>query len=208
MFSIVPRDADLIKILPVYGEELEDEMKRLLGGGSVADSIFSRVEEMRPLCFGCFAKTQEGKILPEIEEGIAVIVEKPDKNLVSIFDKFFPVNLRNNELFSKTMPDFSMEGEVLLFSNGKDFFKDRKTIKKEGFTFYSWLNLEEFGETYRKEIELLKNSERWWSYEDRDFFSENIGDMIKILSSYIKSIEKNGKILDGKIEEKVTCIIK
>lgn len=207
MFSIVPRDADLIKISPVYGDELEDEMKRILGGGRVADSIFSRVEEMRPLCFGCFAKIREGKILPEIEEGIAVIVEKPDKNLVSIFDKFFPVNLRNNELFSKTMPDFSMEGEILLFSNGKDFFKERANVKKEGLTFYSWLNLAGFGEGYKKEIDLLKESSRWRSYEDRDFFSENIGDMINIVSSYIKSIEKNAIILNGKMEEKIIYTI-
>ncbi|TES89755.1 MAG: hypothetical protein E3J87_11360 [Candidatus Cloacimonadota bacterium] len=207
LFPITPRNADLIKIQPVYGEELENEIKRLLHGGKAADSIFLKVEAMKPLCFGNFVKIREGKILPQLEEGIAIIVEKPDKELENLFDRHFPLNLRNNELFLKNMPDFSIDGNILLFSNVKDFFKNRKAIKKDGLSFYSWLNFEGFGEGYKKEIELLKSSERWRSYENRDFFEKNIADLINIASSYIRSVKKEGKLINGKLNEKVIYII-
>jgi len=208
LFSITPQDVDLIRILPVFGEELENEIKRLLKRGTAGDSIFLKVEEMKPLCFGNFVKIKDGKILPELEEGIAIVVEKPDKDIKDFFNSYFPVNLRNNELFSKNMVDFSMEGDILFFSNVKDFFKHRETIKKEGIAFYSWINLEGFGEGYKKEIELLKGSERWRSYEDRDFFEKNIGALMKILSSYIKTVEKKGRVTNGKIMEEVIYTIK
>ena len=207
LFSITPQNVDLVRILPVFGEELENEIKRLLKKGKAADSIFLKVEEMKPLCFGHFVKLKDGKILPELEEGIAIVVEKPDKEIKELFDSFFPVNLRNNELFSRNMVDFSMEGDILFFSNVKDFFKHREAIKKEGTTFYSWINLEGFGEGYKKEIELLKGSERWRSYEDRDFFEKNIGDLMKILSSYIKTVEKKGRVTNGKIMEEIIYTI-
>lgn len=208
LFSITPQDVDLIKILPVFGEELENGIKRLLKRGTAGDSIFLKVEEMKPLCFGNFVKIKDGKILPELEEGITIVVEKPDKNIKELFNSFFPVNLRNNELFSKNMVDFSMEGDILFFSNEKDFFKHREAIKKEGTTFYSWINFEGFGEGYKKEIELIKDSGRWRSYEDRDFFEKNISDLIKILSSYIKTVEKKGRVTNGKIMEEVIYTIK
>ena len=208
ILSLTPQNADLIKILPFCGAELENEMKRLLKAGKTSDSILIKVKEMRPLCFGSFAKIREGEILPELEEGIAIFVEKPDNDLKKLFDRHYPVNLRNNELFGKNMPDFSMEGNILFFSNAKDFFRNRKAIKNNGLSFYSWLNLKGFGEGYKKEINLLKDSERWHSYENRDFFEKNIGDMVDILSSYIKTVEIKGKVVNGKIEETVIYNLK
>ncbi|MCK4584493.1 hypothetical protein KAU13_03665 [candidate division WOR-3 bacterium] len=114
---------------------------------------------------------------------------------------------QNNITDNNKCQELSMEGDILFFSNVKDFFKHREAIKKEGTMFYSWINLEGFGEGYKKEIELIKDSDRWRSYEDRDFFEKNIGALMKILSSYIKTVEKKGRVTNGKIMEEVIYTI-
>jgi hypothetical protein len=203
LFSSVPENADMVSISPANTDRIEKITKRLLGGGNTADSLYLKIETMEPISFGNFVKIRRGEVLPEIEEGIAIVLEKPDKKFIEVFDSYYPANIRKHEIFSKNMPDLIMEDNLLLLSNTGNFFKNRKKISNGGFSLYGWLNLERLGESYRDEMKSLSNSNRWISYDDRDFFENNIGDLIGIATSYIKTVEKKGEIREGKITEKV-----
>jgi len=203
LFSITPKSVDMVRILPVYGDELAVELKRILGNGKAADSLSLKVEQMNPLVFGSFVRIQKGKILPELEEGLAIVVETPNGEINKLFERMYPVTLRNSELFLKNIPEFVMNGNILFFSNGENFFAVKQPLKKGDISFYSWLNLAAFGKAFAEEIALLGESERWRSYENRDFFKGNIADLIRISSSYIETVEKTGKVQSGILTEEI-----
>jgi hypothetical protein len=92
------------------------------------------------------------------------------------------------------MPDFALDGDMLFFSAEGGFFDKRKSINYSDLSLYSFIDLSKFGSAFSEEIGLLADSERWRSYENRDFFKKNIADLVRISTSYIRSIEMKGKI--------------
>jgi hypothetical protein len=203
IFPFTPNDVDFIEVKPFFGEDLGSSIRRLIGGGTEADSLYSEIEAMGPLCYGDFVQIKEGELLPELQEGIAILVKAPDRRIEKVFDHFYPKELRTHELFSKNMPDFSIEGNILLFSNSHGFFKHRETLKESGISFYSWMDFRSLSQAFTKEISLLGESERWYSFENRDFFVENISDLNRIVSSYLKEIEKKGIVNQNFLSEKL-----
>ena len=203
LFGVVPEHADMVKIRPVYGEELTTGLRKLIGGGKSMDSLIQSVEDMHPLAYGHFAVVREGEILPEIAEGFAVVVQNPDKAIIKQFNDIYPVNLRTHKLFSKNMADLVMEHNMLFFATESEFFKKRKSINGTDLVSYSFLDFGKFATAFSSEIDLLAKSERWRSYENRDFFEKNIGDLVRIGSAYLLKIERSGKISSNLIEDKI-----
>ncbi len=207
LFRIIPEGADMVKIHPLCGEELSASLQKLMGGGKAMDSLIQSVEAMHPLAYGHFAVVRKGEVLPEIAEGFAVVVNEPDKEMLKQFNSIYPENLRKHELFSKNMPDMSMEGSMLFFASERGFFEQKKGIAAEGLLSYSFLDFDKFADAFSEEIELLSESERWGSYENRDFFKDNIGDLIRISSGYMSEIEIEGNIKEDLYIQKVIYTI-
>jgi hypothetical protein len=201
LFTVIPEKTDMVKIRPVLGSELEAGLGNFLGGGKAMDSLIHSVAKMLPLAYGHFAAVRKGNILPEISEGFAVLVAEPDKGILKQFNDIYPQNLRTHTLFSKNMPDFAMDGNMLFFASEAGFFEKKRAIEAEGLMSYSFLDLKRFADAFSEEIELLSESERWRSYENRDFFKDNIGDLIRISGSRTASIEMKGKVRAGIFEQ-------
>lgn len=200
----VPEQADMVKIEPVFGDALGNGLRGLLGSGRSMDSLIHSVEKMQPLAYGHFAAVRKGEILPEIAEGFAVVVKNPDKRIVKQFNDIYPPELRTHALFSKNMPDLSLEENVIFVASEAGFFKKRKSINHKDLTSYSFLDFSGFAGAFSSEVEILAESDRWRSYENRDFFKENIGDLMRISALNAKAITIRGRVKDGIIEQIAT----
>lgn len=204
LLKVVPEDADMVKIRPVYGEELTAGLEKLMGRGKEIDSLLKSVEAMHPLAYGHFASLREGEVLPEIAEGFAVAVKEPNRDIIEQFNDIYPENLRRHELFSKNMPDCSLEGNMLFFASEDGFFSRKRAINEKGLISYGFLEFSKFASAFSSEMGVISESERWRSYENRDFFRDNIGDHIGIGSGYLVSIEIKGNSGGGLYTQKVT----
>jgi hypothetical protein len=207
LFGVVPENADMVKIRPVLGKEFSTGLRTLMGGGKSMDSLIQTVESMRPLAYGNFAVVQKGEVLPVVAEGFAVVVQIPDQGIIEQFNDIYPEKLRTHKLFSNNMPDFAMEGNVLLFASESGFFKKRKSMGNSGIAWYSFLDFEKFADLFSAEMELLAGSERWRSYENRDFFRENIRDLLRIAPSNITKIENKGSTHQGVFNQRLRYYI-
>ena len=68
---------------------------------------------------------------------------------------------------------------------------------------YSFLDFGKFADAFAAEIDLLAESERWRSYENRDFFKDNIGDIMSSISLSIVTVETWGRMVHGALQAEI-----